>query len=126
MRDDDRLTAPLTKRKTHDSVTNRPRDVLSVCQCIAHGGDNHLGFHKYQAPEQVHDPSITAGPGMEGCHHYLVVTPASDLVGVPGMAPSHTGQDDGYQLLGCDGESVCAVVPGDFKPATAMPGSTTP
>ena len=99
MWDDDRPTAPLTKRTTH------------------------LGFHKYQAPKQVHDPSISAEPGMEGCHHYLVVAPASDLVGMPGM---HTGQDDGYQLLGCDGESVCAVVPGDLKPATAMPGSTTP
>ena len=37
---------------------------------------------------------------VQGMYHYLVVAPASDLVGVPGMAPSHTGQDDGYQLLG--------------------------
>ena len=42
--DDDRPTAPLTKRKTHDSVTNRPRDGLSVYQCIAPGGDNPLGL----------------------------------------------------------------------------------
>jgi len=89
--------AHLTKSITLDHVTSHLLNDWPVCVCIAPADGNQT---EPQRIEEMHNSSIPAGSWLEGCYHFLVVTPTSDLAGMSSKTPCPHKQLLGQQWTG--------------------------